>query len=53
MKLSEAGKGDRRRCSLVSGEEADLRWELWQSTTTSSRKKEIIEKLKKLNKRDL
>lgn len=45
MKSVGAGKGSIQRATLVSAKEKDLRWELWQVTTTSGRKKAIKKEL--------
>ena len=49
MKMVGAGKGGQPRPCLVSAKEKDLRWELWQVTTTSGRKKEIKKLLEEMN----
>ena len=45
MKMVGAGKGGQPRPCLVSKKEKDLRWELWQYTTTSARKNQIKKEL--------
>ena len=44
----EGGKGSGRRSEQVSRLVSDLRWELWQSTTTPKRKEVIKDELRKL-----
>lgn len=42
------GKGFDRRKSFITIEMEDLRWELWQSTTSKKRKEEIKKRIKEL-----